>query len=67
MCENFHWSLNVHMVGGRVYWTVIQKQRANEGAMLAKGVIEEPMAALYHSPATHLMEAAYEAYRSLGE
>jgi len=25
------------------------------------------MAALYHSPTTHLMEAAYEAYRVLGE
>jgi hypothetical protein len=67
MCENFHWQLSVHLVGGRVYWVLFQDRRNRPKAVLARGVIEEPMAALYHSPATHLMEAAYEAYRSIGD
>lgn len=67
MCENFHWELHVHMVGGRVYWAVTEKSRGTVGNVLARGVVEEPMAALYHSPTTHMMEAAYEAYRRLGE
>jgi len=55
------------MVAGRVYWAVLSKSGSKDASVIAKGVIEEPMAALYHSPTTHLMEAAYEAYRVLGE
>ena len=67
MCANVHLVLSMHLIRGRVYWAVLEKTGPRHQLVIARGVIEEPMAALYHSPATHLMEAAYEAYRSMGE
>lgn len=67
MCADTHLRLSIHLVKGRVYWAVYETIAPGRQVVRARGHIEEPMAALYHSPATHLMEAAYEAYRALGE
>jgi len=67
MCANTHLLLSMHLIRGRVYWAVIEKTGRGNQVVVASGTIEEPMPALYHSPATHLMEAAYEAYRALGD
>lgn len=67
MCANAHLILSMHLIRGRVYWAVLEKAGTRRQRVVARGVIEEPLPALYHSPATHLMEAAYEAYRALGD
>lgn len=67
MCANTHLLLSMHLINGRVYWAVFDTTRAGTRVQLGRGTIESPLPSLYHSPATHLMEAAYEAYRAMGE
>lgn len=67
MCARMTLQLTVHLVNGRVYWALVGNAPTPGGKGILRGTIEEPLAALYHSPGTHLMEAAYEAYRALGD
>lgn len=67
MCPSMHLTLSVHLVNGRVYWALTHRDSGGLGRIVARGTIEEPMPSLYHSPGTHLMEAAYEAYRQIGD
>ena len=61
------WSLHAHIWRTKIAWYVVVTPRRGRRYVAARGVCDRPSDPVDDTYGRHVMEAAYEAYRALGE